>query len=157
MWKTPTGLVLSILFAAMLLGDGRARAENVVGSRIFVEFGFDTTAPEMKAAQRWGAELFAKAKAAGRPVTMRVARSDATILIMLESVAICDRVKACPLLVFRDITAKPVLKTTAFQNLILDYRDTGTYLIIRIWDSTKECRVSNVAVAKCRDPKPAKR
>ncbi len=144
-------LVLRLcLLAALMAAPLAARAESVIGRRIFVEFGFDTTAPEMAAAERAVPQLFAKAKAAGRPVTAKVARSEATTLISLESVAICDRAKGCPLLVFRDIAQKPILVSASFQNLILDYRDKATFLVIRVWDTTTECRVSNVPKAICR-------
>lgn len=128
-----------------------AQAETVVGHRIFADFGFDPSTPEIDAAERAVPELFAKAKAASHPITMKVARSDATTLISLESVVICERAKGCPLLVFRDIAKKPVLVTTSFQNLILDYRDKATFLIIRVWDTTTECQISNVGKAKCHE------
>ena len=138
------------LMAALMVIPLAAQAETVTGSRIFADFGFDPTVPEMAAAERAVPQLFAKAKAAGSPITVKVARSDATILISLESVAICERAKGCPLLVFREIGQKPVLVTSSFQNVIVDYRDKGTFLIIRVWDTTTECKVSNTAKAKCR-------
>lgn len=129
-------------------------AEEKVGSRIFVETAFPPTTAELKAAHKWAPELFSEAEAAGRPVTVRVARSGRTLMISLESVAICDRVRACPLLVFRDITKSPVYRGGAFQNLILDYRDGSTWLILRVWDSVTECRISDVAKAICRPVTP---
>lgn len=138
------------LLAVLLIAPLAAGAESVVGRRIFADFSFTPTSTEMAAAERAVPELFAKAKAAGRPITAKVARSDSTTLISLESVAICDRATGCPLLVFRDLTQKPILVTSSFQNLILDYRDTATFLIIRVWDTVTECRVSNVAKAICR-------
>ncbi|CAA7618150.1 conserved exported hypothetical protein [Candidatus Terasakiella magnetica] len=142
--------------AALMLVSLGARAEGVEGKRQFAEFSFTPTAPELTAAKRWGAEHFAKGKAAGRPVTPVVARAGATILISLESVAVCDRVKACPLLVFRDITAKPILKTYAFQNLAVEYREKDTYLILRRWDEVTECKISNTQKALCRKSPPPK-
>ncbi|OAN44844.1 hypothetical protein A6A04_07925 [Paramagnetospirillum marisnigri] len=143
-----------LALAAMTLLPATARAETILGQRIFVEFAFDLSTSELAAAERYGATYFTKAKAAGRPLTARVARSDSTILISLESVAICERAKGCPLLVFRDITKKPVLERFAFQNLILDYREKGTFLILRVWNTTTECLVSNVLRAKCKDVSP---
>jgi hypothetical protein len=139
------------ILAILLLTAHPALAESVAGRRIFVEFAFDPTTAEMAAAERHGAELFAKAKAARRPVTVRAARSDSTTLLSLESVAICERAKGCPLLVFRDITKAPVLQRSAFQNLILEYREAATFLILRVWDTTTECRISNVTKAVCHD------
>jgi hypothetical protein len=133
---------------------GAAQAESVVGRRIFADFAYPATTPEMDAAERAVPDLFAKAQKAGRPINAKVARSDSTTLISLESVAICERAKGCPLLVFRDITQKPVLISSSFQNLILDYRDKGTYLIIRIWDQTTECRISGVTRAICHPMPP---
>lgn len=144
------------LFALLLLSPVVTRAETVIGRRVFADFGFTPTAPEMEAAERAVPELFAKARAAGRPITARAARSDATTLISLESVALCERAKGCPLVVFRDITQKPVLVTNSFQNLVLDYRDKATFLIIRVWDATTECQISNVAKAVCH-PAPSRR
>ncbi|SEH30027.1 hypothetical protein [Magnetospirillum fulvum] len=140
------------LFAAF--ASAPAVAAEIVGSRIFVETAFPPTTAELKAARKWAPELFSQAEAAGRPVTVRVARSGRTLMISLESVAICDRVRACPLLVFRDITKSPVYRGGAFQNLILDYRETGTWLILRVWETTTECRISDVAKAICRPVTP---
>lgn len=139
-----------LLATLMVLAALAAEAKTVVGSQIFAEFAFTPTAPELKAAKHSAAALFARAKAAGHPIDARVARSDATTLISLESVAICTRAKGCPLLVFRDIGHPPVLVTSSFQNVIVDYRDTATTLIIRVWDTTTECRISGVAKAICR-------
>ena len=144
-----------LLWAAMLAASTTAQAETVTGRRVFADFAYPATTPEMEAAERAIPQLFAKAQKAGRPITAKVARSDATTLISLESVALCERAKGCPLLVFRDITQKPVLISSSFQNLILDYREKGTYLIIRVWDNTTECRISGVAKAICH-PMPAK-
>jgi hypothetical protein len=134
----------------MILAAVPAGAAEVVGSRIFVETAFPPTTAELTAARRWGGSLFNEAEAAGRPVTVRVARSGRTVMISLESVAICDRVRACPLLVFRDITRPPVYEGGAFQNLILDYREGTTWLILRVWETTTECRISDVVKAVCR-------
>ncbi|MDO8606186.1 MAG: hypothetical protein Q7R40_06600 [Phaeospirillum sp.] len=139
------------LLAALILAPFAADAETIVGRRIFADFGSEPTTAEINAAEHAAPELYAKAKAAGRPIFAKVARSDATTLISLESVAVCERAKGCPLLVFRQITQKPILVTSSFQNLILDYRDKATFLIIRVWDVTTECRVSNVAKAICHD------
>ncbi len=148
-----TSRILAILL--LLAAPPALGAETEAGRRIFVDFAFDPTTAEMEAAQRWGAEHFAKAKSAGRPVRVSVARSDSTTLLSLESVAICERARGCPLLVFRDVTKPPVLSRSSFQNLVLDYRDKATVLIIRVWDTITECQISNTAKATCRD-RPAK-
>jgi len=144
-------LVCFVLLAAVV---GPVAAEEKVGSRIFVETAFPPTTAELKAAHKWAPELFSQAEAAGRPVTVRVARSGRTLMLSLESVAICDRVRACPLLVFRDITKSPVYRGGAFQNLILDYREGSTWLILRVWENVTECRISDVAKAICRPYTP---
>ncbi|CCG40298.1 hypothetical protein [Magnetospirillum molischianum] len=142
-------------FALMVIAiSGPVSAEEKVGSRIFVETAFPPTTAELEAARKWAPELFSQAEGAGRPVTVRVARSGRTLLISLESVAICDRVRACPLLVFRDITRSPVYRGSAFQNLILDYRENSTWLILRVWETVTECRISGVTKAICRPVTP---
>jgi len=140
------------LLALIFLTDP-ATADTVVGNRVFLDFAFEPSVKELAAAKRWGREYFAKADAAGRPVTVRVARTNSTSLLSLESVAICDRVKACPLLVFRDFAARPVLNTTAFQNVVIEYRNNETYLSYRLWDTVNDCRISNVGKALCRKTK----
>ena len=135
----------------MIVAPLAAEAETVVGHRIFADFGNDPSTPEIAAAERAAPELFAQAKAADRPINIKVARSESTTLISLESVAICERAKGCPLVVFRNLTQKPVLVTSSFQNVIVDYRDKGTYLIIRVWSTTTECLISNVSKAICHD------
>jgi hypothetical protein len=127
-----------------------AWAETQEGNRIFVEFAYDASTPEMAAAERWGAVHFKKAKDAARPLRLSVGRSRGTTLISLESVAVCDRVKACPLLVFRDLTARPILETTAFQNVLIEYREKEIFLVIRLWEEISECRITGMGRAKCR-------
>lgn len=145
------GKLRATVLALLALAPGPVRGETILGQRLFVEFASEPSSPEWAAAERWGAKYFAKATAAGHPIIPRVARTNSTVLISLESVAICDRAKGCPLLVFRDVAKAPVLETTSFQNLILDYRDKGTYLIIRVWDATRECLISGGGRARCKD------
>lgn len=142
------------LLAACLAASPPAGAEEVMGNRIFVEFAYDASTPELDAAEKWGRAYFTKAKAAGRPVRLSVARSRGNTLISFESVAICDRVRACPLLVFRDLTARPVLETTAFQNVLLEYRGQDVFVVIRLWETTTECRLANTGRARCRKVPP---
>lgn len=149
------GLLLTIM-AVMALTIPPARAETVEGNRIFVEFAYDPSTPELAAARKWGAAHYRKAAAAGRPVRLSVGRSRGTTLISLESVAICDRVKACPLLVFRDLTARPILETTSFQNVLIEYRETEIFLVIRLWEEITECRITSMGRARCKKvPKKA--
>jgi hypothetical protein len=149
--------VRQALAALALLGlVAPAAARDQIPSRNFVETLYAPSSGELKAARRWAGDKFDRAEAAGRPVTVRVARSEGTTMISLESVAICDRVKACPLLVFRDITRPPILETGAFQNLVLDYRQDGTYLILRVWESVQECRISGVTKARCHPLAPGR-
>ena len=151
----PSPLALAALAGLACAGlgalvPGPAVARDMVPTRYFVETRHAPSALELKAARRWAADAFDRAEQAGRPVTVRVARAGPTVMVSLESVAICDRVKACPLLVFRDLNKPPVLSTGAFQNLVLEYRDTGTYLILRVWDEVSECLISGVTRARCR-------
>lgn len=149
-------MIRMVLAAVMLLLCLPARAEEVEGNRIFIEFAYDPSTPELEAAQKWGRAYFAKAKAAGRPVRLSIGRSRGTTLISLESVAICDRVKACPLLVFRDLSARPILEASSFQNVLIEYRDKEIFLVIRLWKETTECRITGMGRAKCRKvPKKA--
>ncbi|ARJ67898.1 hypothetical protein WV31_20725 [Magnetospirillum sp. ME-1] len=143
------GLLLTLM-AALALTIPPARAETLEGNRIFVEFAYDPSTPEMEAAEKWARPHFAKAKAAGRPIRVSVGRSRGTTLISLESVAICDRVKACPLLVFRDLTARPILETTSFQNVLIEYREQEIFLVVRLWEDVSECRITGMGRAKCR-------
>lgn len=142
-------LVLSLALA-LALACSPAQAETLLGNRIFIEFAYDPSTPELEAVRRWGAAHVRKAKAAGSPVRISVGRSRGNTLISLESVAICDRVKACPLLVFRDITAQPILETTSFQNVLIEYREPEIFLVIRLWEETKECRITGMGRAKCK-------
>lgn len=141
-----------LLFALLplILPPAPAAAEEVMGNRIFIEFAYDPSTPELEAAQKWGAAYFRKGAAAGRPVRLSVGRSRGTTLISLESVAICDRVKACPLLVFRDLTAPPILETSAFQNVLIEYRGSEIFLMIRLWENTSECRITTAGRSRCK-------
>ena len=143
--------------AAALVPGVAALGEEIVASKNFIAFVSEPTTAEITAARRAARALFAKAEGAGFPIVARVARTNSTTLISLESVAISERAKGCPLLVFRDITADPVLKTNAFQNAVLDYRDGATYLLLRVWDKVSECRISDVAKARCHPVKPPAR
>ncbi|EME69044.1 hypothetical protein H261_15325 [Paramagnetospirillum caucaseum] len=142
--------LLWIIPAVLALLPLPARAETLEGKRIFIEFTYDPSTPELAAARKWGKAHFAKAQAAGRPVRLSVGRSRGTTLISLESVAICDRVKACPLLVFRDLTARPILETTSFQNVLIEYRDREIFLVIRLWEETTECRITTSGRSRCK-------
>ncbi|KIL99471.1 hypothetical protein CCC_03987 [Paramagnetospirillum magnetotacticum MS-1] len=143
-------MIRAAIAAFLLLLCLPARAETVEGNKIFIEFSYDASSPELEAAEKWGRAHFAKAKAAGRPLRLSVGRSRGTTLISLESVAICDRVKACPLLVFRDLTARPILETSSFQNVLIEYRGTEIFLVIRLWDEITECRITGMGRAKCK-------
>lgn len=143
--------MIKAVFAALLLllPAPTVQAETLEGNRIFVEFAYDPSTPELDAAEKWARAHFAKAKAAGRPIRVSVGRSRGTTLISLESVAICDRVKACPLLVFRDLMARPILETTSFQNVLIEYRGQEIFLVIRLWEDISECRITGMGRAKC--------
>lgn len=145
--------MIRALVLAMLLTASAAWAGSVQGNRIMVEFSYDPSPTELRAAKRWGKDYFTKAEAAGRPVRVNVARSRGTILMSLESVAICTRAEACPLLVFRDVTDRPILETRAFQNVLIEYRGPEIYLVIRLWEKISECRITTNARSRCNEVK----
>jgi hypothetical protein len=140
-----------VVLLAALCWSGQAMAETILARRVFTEFAYDPSMAELTAAERYGAQYITKGKEAGRPVRFSVARGQSVTLISLESVAVCERAKGCPLLVFNDLSKPPILEDFAFQNLILDYRESGTFLIIRVWDKTRECQMTRVGKAKCQD------
>ncbi|MDA8232686.1 MAG: hypothetical protein M0006_15235 [Magnetospirillum sp.] len=114
-------------------------------------FFFPGSAPELAAVERYAARDLRRAKAAGRPIDVIVAIAGGSTLIVLESVAICERIHGCPMLVFRDIAKPPVLSTMAFENVTIDYRADKTFLILRDNSGTdRECLVSGPGKARCR-------
>jgi hypothetical protein len=154
LFAAPAALVLFAAPAALVLfAAPAARAGALQGNRIFVEFAYDPSPTELRAAKKWAKEAFAKAEAAGRPIRVNVARSRGTTLMSLESVAICTRAEACPLLVFRDLTDRPILETHAFQNVLIEYREKEIYLVIRLWNKISECRITTNAKSRCHEVK----
>ena len=107
------------------------------------------------ALKKFAKEELAKAKSTGTPIEPRVAMLPAMIVISLESVDICDWVKGCPLLVFRDIKGVPSLKDNSYQNISVIYRKKGTYLRLRNSGPDRECLIPKTGKAKCTEVKPA--
>jgi hypothetical protein len=114
------------------------------------QFRLDPGLAHLAALERYAKPQLAKANAAGRPAQPRVALLGGTTLISLESLALCDRVKGCPLLVFRDITKRPVLVTTSFQNVMIEVKGSKTTLVLRDAGPDRECVISTGMSAKCR-------
>jgi hypothetical protein len=115
-----------------------------------VEFDPFPSAAEIAAAKRWAKPQFARAFADGRPFALSVAHAGGTTMISLEAVSLCNAADGCPLLVFRDLSQRPVLTTMSFHNLMIEYRTAGTYVIPNRSGPKQQCLVSGVPVAKCR-------
>lgn len=115
-----------------------------------VLFSAQPSSAEWAAIRKYAGPLLAKAEQAGRPATPFVARSGGSVLVSLETVALCNRRDGCPLLVFRAIDRPPVLNTMSFQNVVLEYRDKGTMLILMRDAPKTECLISGVTKARCR-------
>lgn len=118
-------------------------------------FRLDPSLVHLDAVNKYAKSQVDKAKAAGRPIQPRVAISGGTTLISLETMALCDAAKGCPLLVFRDINKRPVLVTTSFQNVLIEVKGTKTTLVLRDSGPDRECVVSAGPTAHCQPRKPA--
>lgn len=146
------------ILVALLLGSSPyALAQQQVDphDRQMLTFYFYTSSRQDAALDKYARAELDKAEAAGRPVEPRVAMLPGMILISLESVAICDRVQGCPLMIFRDITKAPTLKDFSYQNISITQRPKGTYLFLRDEKGDKECLIpAGNGKAKCiRPPK----
>ena len=118
-------------------------------------FRLDPSLVHLDAVKRYAKSQMDRAKAAGLPVQPRVAISGGTTLISLETMALCDAAKGCPLLVFRDINKRPVLVTTSFQNVLIEVKGSKTTLILRDSGPDRECVVSGGPTAHCQPRKSA--
>lgn len=114
---------------------------------------FDATlsVQELNAAKRWGREWIAKGEAAAQPVVFRTVRVEGVVLISLQSVAVCDRWKGCPLLGFNGIDQPPVLLASSFENILAEERPAGLALTLRLrGEPDRQCLVRPAGRATCR-------
>ena len=146
---------LMVMLLALL--PAAAAAAEVEATRVVPMFTASPSAPEIAAVKKFAKAQSAQAMAAKRPFELSVARSGATTLVSLESVALCNRDDGCPLLVFRKLDKAPVLTIMSFHDVVLDYREKGTYLIPSRSGPRVECLISTETKAVCKPPKPAKK
>ena len=140
---------IAILLAATLgapLESSWAEESEVVVRPVF---GLLPSVTQLAAIKKYAADPIARAERAGRPATPRIAINQSTTLISLESVAICDRANGCPLLVFRDITQRPTLITSSYQNVTMIYRGAKTLLILKNSGPDRECLLPPTGRGKC--------
>lgn len=121
--------------------------------RQMLTFYFHTTPVQDKALDKFAHAELTKAEQAGRPVETRTAMLPGMILISLESVAICDWQRGCPLLIFRDIAKAPSLQDYSYQNISIGQTAKGTVLYLRDGDGDKECLIPKSGKARCVRPK----
>ena len=118
-------------------------------------FYFHSTPLQEKALGRFARDDLDKAAKRGRPVEVRVCELPGMIVISLESVALCDIKRGCPLLVFRDITKPPVLQDYSYQNISITERKGKSYLILRgDGENLRDCLIPPSGRAKCSPGKP---
>ena len=135
------GLLLCLVAAA--------RAEEPL--RLPIQFDASLSVQVLDAAKRWGAQWIARGKASGQPVVLRMVTVESVELISLQSPAVCDRVKGCPLLVFHGIDKPPVLISNSFENILERERPDGIELILRSDGAPdRACLVTRAARASCR-------
>lgn len=101
------------------------------------------------AIKKYAKNEIAQAIAAKRPILPRVAMLPGMTIISLESVAICDLTKGCPLLVFRDMAGAPTLKDFSYQNIVIIYRSKQTALVLTGSGPDRECIIPPKGRAKC--------
>lgn len=117
--------------------------------RQMLTFYFWPSVMDSAAVKKYAKDEIAKAVAAKRPILPRVALLPGMTLISLESVAICDSAKGCPLLVFRDMTKPPTLKDFSYQNIVIIYRPKKTTLVLVGSGPNRECIIPAIGKAKC--------
>ncbi len=137
-----------VMLAVALLLPAPARAEDADKQRL--SFIIQPSTAILAAAHRYGRTERQRADAALRPLELRVAVNGATTLISLQSVAVCDSVNGCPLLVFHNITEPPLLHTKAFENVLIQVTAKGTILTLsNNAGPDRECLVSVSSHASC--------
>lgn len=141
--------LIALLLAAATAAP--ARADQPVWDRYFQLFDQGPSTREWEAARCWAPDDMRKAETAGYPAAVRAARADDIVIIRLESPAVCDVYSACPTLIFRDITRKPVLNTRAFANVVLRYDGGKVFALVRRPYVLAECALPPVGPARCRN------
>jgi hypothetical protein len=106
---------------------------------------------QIDAAHRSAPGLFAKARATHRPIEIKTAMAGGLILLSLQSVAICNRDRGCPLLVFTNIFQPPVLRDMSFENILIEYGKTGESVVLRTAGPDRACAIPRVGRAVCRE------
>lgn len=142
-------VLLALLFVLSLSAHPVAAAAETP-DRVLLTFSQAPSAAELAAAQRQGADLLAKAKAARRNVILRVAREPVLVLVLFESDALCDLDSGCPVLVFRDVTRPPVLNLRSFADVRVEYRKTGAVVLPHRRGAAEECPVPSTGKGRCR-------
>jgi len=156
-WIPACAGMTSIMVALATLASPLAAAAGDEEVIVRPAFALLPSTTQLQAAKKFGKDLMDKAEKAGRPALPHVAMEGSTTLISLESVAICDRDNGCPLLVFRDITQKPVLVTASFQNVAIIYRGAKTFLVLKSVGPDRECLLPPAGSrAKCAVVKKAR-
>ena len=154
-WFTTLLIVVSLLLAK--LGSAQAQQQVDPHDSQALTFYFHTTPVQEKALNKYVRPELDKAEKGNRPVEPRVAMLPGMIVISLESVLLCDWLRGCPVLVFRDITKAPVLKDYSYQNISITQRPKGTYLILRgDGPDMRECLIPKTGRAKCTPAKVKK-
>jgi hypothetical protein len=117
---------------------------------ILVDFHRGASSEELAAVRRWARADLAKARAAGRPAEVRAASVANVVILVLESVALCDRDTGCPILAFTDLTARPALYDRSFENML--YRPQGAEGVLTLRSGAgpdRECRLVAGRPASC--------
>ena len=145
-------IVLSALFAPTAYAQ---TPPDNPRDRQMITFYVWPSALDMTGVKKYAKEEIAKATAANRPILPRVAMLPGMTVISLESVAICDSAKGCPLLVFRDIAKSPTLKDFSYQNIVIIYRPKATVLVLTSSGPDRDCTIPKLGKARC-IPSPKK-
>ncbi len=144
------GLALAWALAWPVAGASGAAAAVPLKDRQMVVFYVDPSINQINAAHNYAPETFARAKAAGWPVTIKSAMAGGLILLSLQSVAVCNRVKGCPLLVFTNIFQPPVLTSMSFENVLIEYYHHSRSVVLRTEGPDRDCSIPPVGRSVCR-------
>lgn len=145
-----TTLLTVVTFLLAQFVPAHAQQQVDVHDSQALTFYFHTTPVQDKALNKYVRPELDKAEKGHRPVEPRVAMLPGMIVISLESVLLCDWLRGCPVLVFRDITKAPVLKDYSYQNISITQRPKGTYLILRgDGPAVRECLIPKTGRARC--------
>jgi hypothetical protein len=151
-----TKTLLALLMPVVIWGHTALAQEQVAPhDRQMLTFYFHPSPAQDKALDHYAHADLQKAEKAGYPVEARTAMLPGMIIISLESITLCDRVRGCPLLVFRDIAKAPTLQDYSYQNISISQGTKGTFLYLRAEGPDRECLVPLAGRARCSKVKPA--